>query len=114
MNLGDEFLQELVITTENDSVLRLHIGEKSESYRLYGEYFDSATKQWQLVDFPKDRKQELTPLLDQCIKDFVAAMAGKNDRLKSLHNPCNASFISKEEQEKILSQQKVSAVVTVN
>lgn len=112
MNLGYEFLQELIIKTAANRILRLHIGKQSNSYRLYGEYFD--TKEWTLVEFSSTRSPQAKPLLDQCIKDFAAAMAGHGDKIQSLENPCNAPFVTKLEQEALLLSQSISATVTVN
>lgn len=114
MNLEYEFLQELIITTKAGRILRLHIGEKSGFFRLYGEYFDTATNRWTLVGFPDTRTPQAKPLLEQCIKDFSSAMAILSDDIQSLENPCNAPFITKSEQEALLSNQSISAVVTVN
>lgn len=114
MNLNYEFLQELIITTEGGRILRLHIGKQTESYRLYGEYFDSSTQQWTLVDFSSKRQPNAKSLLEQCIKDFAVAMSKLNDKITSLHNPCNAPFITKSDQDGILMQQSITATVTVN
>lgn len=114
MNLGYEFLQELIIKTKAGRILRLHIAEQSNTYRLYGEYFDTTTNKWTLVGFSNTRTPQAPPLLEQCIKDFSNAMAALNDNIQSLENPCNTPFITKSEQEALLSNQSISAVVTVN
>jgi len=114
MNLNYEFLQELIITTAAGRILRLHIGKQTASYRLYGEYFDSSTQQWTLVDFASERQLNAKSLLEQCIKDFATAMSKLNDKISSLHNPCNAPFVTKPDQEGILTQQSITATVTVN
>lgn len=114
MDLGYEFLQELIIKTKAGRILRLHIGEQSHSYRLYGEYFDTSTNKWTLVGFPNTRTSQAKPLLEQCIKDFATVMALQSDNIQSLENPCNAPFITKSEQEALLSNESISAVVTVN
>lgn len=114
MNLGYEFLQEIIITTETGRILRLDIGKQSESYRLYGVYFEASTQERTLVEFQNTKHADAKQLLAQCIKDFAAAMSSKSDKIKSLYNPCNASFVTAPDQKEILSKQSISATVSVN
>jgi hypothetical protein len=114
MNLGYEFVQEIMIETKEKRILRLHLGRQNGTYRLYGEYFDSSTNEWTLVDFPSPRVSEASPLLEKCMADFNTKMAKLNDNINAVSNPCNAPFISKTEQEALLRKLTIVTTVTVN
>lgn len=114
MNFQYEWLQEIVVHTEKGNILRLHLSNVTNLFRLYGEYHESTTKKWWLVDFPSERTGDSTKLFKDCLENFCISLAQKNDKITLLENPCNAPFISVVEQQKIVKQMGITATVTVN
>lgn len=114
MNLTFEFSQEIIVTTKNGYILRLHLSKMSPDFRLYGEYYDATEKEWWVVGFSNKGGSSPSQLVENCLKDFSAAMAKKKDSIVSLHNPCNTPFLSQGDQEMILEQRSIAAIVSVN
>ncbi len=114
MNIDYEWLQEIIITTKNGYILRLHLGKQLSDFRLYGEYFDTTEKKWWRVEFSSEMAASASQLVENCLKNFSAAMVKKNDSIITLHNPCNAPFLNQNDQEAILKRQIIAARVSVN
>ncbi|MGZ4947034.1 MAG: hypothetical protein ACXV5N_11705 [Halobacteriota archaeon] len=114
MHLTFEPSQEIIITTKNGYILRLHLSKMSPDFRLYGEYYDATQKEWWVVGFSNKGEASASQLVENCLKDFSAAMLKKQDSIVTLHNPCNTPFLSRDDQEEILKQQSILASISVN
>ncbi len=114
MNLTFEFSQEIIVTTKNGYILRLHLGKMSPDFRLYGEYYDATEKEWWVVGFSNKGVASASQLIEDCLKDFSLAMMKKKDSIVTLHNPCNTPFLNQDDQEEILKQLSIAASVSVN
>jgi hypothetical protein len=114
VNLQYEWLQEIVVRTEKGNLLRLHLGNVSQQFRLYGEFYESSTEKWSLVDFPSQRIGDCNKLLENCLKTFSISLGEYKDKISALENPCNAPFISGAQQQAIVQQLGLMAKVSVN
>ncbi len=114
MNLQYEWLQEITVHTKKDSILRLHLSNVNNQFRLYGEFFDSEKKEWTLVDFSTQRVNNCNKLLEDCLRDFNTTITQEGDTIIAVKNPCNTPFVTGEQQQVIIQNVGLIADVSIN
>lgn len=114
LNLWQEQIQEIVISTKAGRKLRLHIDKSEAGYCLSGEFFEVSDQAWYRVEFATQRTQDAEEILKGCIENLNQAMQKKSDSISELHNTCNASIVSEAVQSNILTYLGVNAPIKVN
>lgn len=114
IDLFQEMLQEIQITTKKGRKLHMHIGRNQSGFVLTGEFFDITTQTWYLVEFSKRRVTDSEQLLKGCLENFQKAMEEKSDSIVEVHNICNSPLVSVKKQKELLSELGVEATVREN
>ena len=111
VNLWQEQLHDLFITTINGRKLRLHIEQDGYGYRLEGEFYETDDKSWYLVEFLKSRDADPAALLTACLENLSHAMLKKSDSIQDIHNTFGSPIVSVEKQKEILSRLGIRAEI---
>ena len=114
LNLWQQQLHEIVISTQAGRKLQLYIDQTQDGYCLRGEFFDVSDHAWYLVDFKANRTQDAEAFLSGCIENFNQAMQKKSDVINKVHNTCNTPIVSEDVQQRILAAHGICAQVVVN
>lgn len=113
INLWQEQLHDLFITTINGRKLRTRIEKDGYGYHLEGEFYEIEDKSWYLVEFAKSRDPDPGALLTACLENLSRAMLEKSDAIQDIHNTSSTPIVSVEKQKEILSRLGIPAEIRV-
>ena len=101
LNLWQEQLHEIVISTQHGRKLRLHIDQDTAGYCLVGEFYEVSDCAWYMVEFTNQRVNDAEELLKGCLNNLNREMQEQSDSIAELHNTCNDPIVSVETQKNI-------------
>lgn len=114
INLWQEQLHDIFVTTKNGRKLRLRIDHDRTGFCLAGEFYEIDNRSWYLVEFSKSRVSDAEGLLTACLEDLNRAMQKKSDSIQEIHNTSNTPIVSIEKQKEIASMLGIQAQFRLN
>src|SRR5271169_2521374 len=114
INLWQEQLHDIFVTTKNGRKLRLRIDHDRSGFCLAGEFYEVDDKSWYLVEFSKSRVWDAEALLTACLENLNRAMQKRSDSIQDIHNTSNTPIVSVEKQKEIASKLGIKAQFRVN
>lgn len=103
INLWQEQLHDIFITTINGRKLRLRFERDGSGFRLEGEFYEIDDKSWYLVAFSKVTAPDADALLSACLENLNRAMLKKADTIQDIHNTSTTPIVSVAKQKEIIS-----------
>jgi len=114
INLWQEQLHDVFVTTKNGRKLRLRIDQDSSGFCLAGEFYEVDNRSWYLVEFSKSRVPDAEALLTACLENLNRAMQKKSDSIQDIHNTTSTPIVSVEKQKEIAFKLGIKAQFRVN